>query len=345
MARITLQADGFSDWKFAISPLHALVELLYFRTRVPHLVPRQWTAVLDEAASGRRCRLLAELARLGAAAYLPDFLAPEPALFEGDPDDELHRVAMTPAERVAFEMRLTIQGLMLASRQARSRPPAILLDAVDRGEQELAEELAGQLAHLWRTTVAPRWPVLRSRLEADITHRSRLFSQDGLAAMLAGLHSAIVPTQDGLTVDLVAGSYLGCGDWEATTGSVILMPAAFGHRPLITLDPPAAPARRTALISYPSVASAYAEPAQLGELIGTTRAQLLDELRTAQSPGQLARRLHLSPSTVSYHLQILTRAGLAFRTRDAGRVYYQAADPVGGPVRIVSSSSLSADLK
>jgi DNA-binding transcriptional ArsR family regulator len=58
------------------------------------------------------------------------------------------------------------------------------------------------------------------------------------------------------------------------------------------------------------------------ELIGHTRARILTLLERPQTTADLAARLSLSPSTVSYHLGVLYRAGLLERRRDRRRVVY-----------------------
>jgi predicted transcriptional regulator len=91
-------------------------------------------------------------------------------------------------------------------------------------------------------------------------------------------------------------------------------------------DAPEAPDARLPMITYP-VAALPARSQNLGDLIGTTRAEILAELTQPQSTEGLAQRLHLSRATVSYHLQILHRAGLLQRTRRSRHVYYQRASP------------------
>jgi len=84
------------------------------------------------------------------------------------------------------------------------------------------------------------------------------------------------------------------------------------------LDTSEAPDRRAPSIAYPALPGAT-EPRPLDKLIGTTHAQVLTELSAPLATGELAERLHLSPSTGSYHLQVLHRAGLVRRTR---QVFY-----------------------
>ncbi|MEV0002240.1 helix-turn-helix domain-containing protein [Micromonospora sp. NPDC050980] len=61
----------------------------------------------------------------------------------------------------------------------------------------------------------------------------------------------------------------------------------------------------------------------LGDLVGTSRADILADLDVPRSTGELSRRHHLAPATVSYHLGVLLRSGLVRRRRDRHRVLYQ----------------------
>jgi DNA-binding transcriptional ArsR family regulator len=56
-------------------------------------------------------------------------------------------------------------------------------------------------------------------------------------------------------------------------------------------------------------------PASLAALLGVPRAALLDRLDYPVSAGDLARRLNLSPSAVTFHLRALEAAGLVSRQR------------------------------
>jgi DNA-binding transcriptional ArsR family regulator len=61
----------------------------------------------------------------------------------------------------------------------------------------------------------------------------------------------------------------------------------------------------------------------LADVLGGTRYALLLSLSRPLTTGDLAARHHLDPSTVSYHLTRLHRAGLLARTRHGHRVYYR----------------------
>jgi DNA-binding transcriptional ArsR family regulator len=92
------------------------------------------------------------------------------------------------------------------------------------------------------------------------------------------------------------------------------------------------PHRRPAMLFYPVAGRALGaapEPARRDELIGRTRARILAAVADPATTGEVAGRLRLSPSTVSYHLQILHRAGLVRRTRDVRSVLYQSTRAAG----------------
>jgi DNA-binding transcriptional ArsR family regulator len=324
LIRIDLGTTGLSQTRFAISPLHAAAELLYFRARVPQAIPRPWRAATDEAVGDGQLNLLIMLARDGAYGYMPDFLIPSPARYEGDVDAELHQVATTPAHRVTYEMRNLLDGISWSG-QRRTRPvSSALLAVIERGEQGLAEKVAGQLAQLWEAVLAPQWPRIVARLEDDIAHRSHTIAREGFAAMARALHPTVDWVHGGLNLQM--RYYQG----HASAGTAILVPAAFGHMPLNVIDPVAAPDYRTPLIGYPAMSPVPFDAAPLDELIGSTRAQLLAHLAEPRTTEQLARRLHLSRSTVSYHLQVLLRAGVVCRVRRSRYVYYHASSPESG---------------
>jgi DNA-binding transcriptional ArsR family regulator len=324
--RIVVGSTGLAQTRFAISPLHTAAELLYFHARVPHAIGRDWRAAADDALQGSRLDLLAALARDGAHGYMPDFLLPEPAGYESDPDEELHQVAITPAPRIGYETQNLLDGAPWSSSGPPGRPAA-LLTAIGQHEGFLAERAAGQLAQFWQAVLAARWSRIRARLEDDIAHRTRVIARNGFAAMAATLHPALAWDRGGLNLEM--NHYRGL----AAAKSMILLPAAFGHLPFNVIDPVSAPGYRAPLISYPAMTGAPVTAPALDELIGPTRALLLADLAAPRTTEQLAQRLHLSPSTVSYHLQVLYRAGVVFRTRRSRHVYYHSgssAPPILG---------------
>jgi DNA-binding transcriptional ArsR family regulator len=64
----------------------------------------------------------------------------------------------------------------------------------------------------------------------------------------------------------------------------------------------------------------------LSELLGVTRARMLDTLQSPATTSALARQFAVTPGAVSQHLAVLHRAGLLSRQRSGRSVLYQASD-------------------
>jgi DNA-binding transcriptional ArsR family regulator len=315
--RIELGPDGLAHARFAISPLRVAIGLIYNLRRSPGVLSGEWRGRAAEVIAARRLSVLACVAAGGPHGYAPDFLAPEPEGYEAALDEELHLVARTSAERVRYEMSCLVNGHPLDPAPARM-PSARLAPAIDGGEQMLAGRLADELGQFCQLAIAPQWSRLRARMEDDIAARTEVIARCGYLAMISELAPTVSWCGGGL--DLA----LGC-QGRITASTLILTPAPFGLKPLHSLYPADAPGRRAPLIIYPAVGRMAGRPAAPDELIGATRARLLAALSTPRSTPELAELLFLSPSTVSYHLQILYRAGLARRFRRSRQVLYQRA--------------------
>ncbi|MEV6108892.1 helix-turn-helix domain-containing protein [Streptomyces sp. NPDC051940] len=279
--------------------------------RVRFFISPLWTAARALRGTGRqrtarRLPLLTELmygaggARGGGG--LPPFFTPWPEGYESSLDDELHRVATTPPERIRAEL-------------ARTRSP-LVRGTLERGEDLLARTAARELAAFWDGALRTRWPELRARLDADIGHRARQASRDGLDEMLGTLHPAVGLAGGLLTVAAGRPRRLGPVD------GLLLMPVRGSDGPVVAVGTadPSPPA-----LLYPVAAATAAGRSGQGpvhRLMGDTRTLLLADLTTARSTAELAGRHGLTPSTVSYHLGVLLRSGLVTRHREARRVLY-----------------------
>lgn len=318
MIRIDLDSDGLARVRFAVSPLHIASDLLYHYGRSPHVLTRRWRVSTTEALRGnRRLELLAAVAGQSAYAYCPDFLSPEPAAFDNDIEGELHRVATTGMDRVGYELAATLSGHAWDRTAPAHAAPRALLNAVERGEHHIAEELAAQLAQFFDLVIATHWPRIRKRLQDDIALRADTTAREGFQQMISGLSPALSWREGGLDID--RASHNG----QTTASAVIMAPSLFQRRLGFTIDPADAPESRLPTLTYPAIESSAASPRSLDKLYGTTRARLLDMLAVPRSTDELAQSLHLSPATVSYHLRILYRAGLLHRTRSSRHVLYQ----------------------
>ncbi|NUR27075.1 MAG: winged helix-turn-helix transcriptional regulator [Catenulispora sp.] len=321
MLRIDLGADGLARTRFVVSPLRTAGSLLYAFGDHPYLLSGQWRARASQALDSRNLRLLAALSSpVHNKGYAVDFISPEPAAFDNDIEQELHHVATTGTERVGHELLCALTGhpmVPITPTLTRSAP-AVLLKAAERGEHFLAEQVAAELEQFWKLALAPHWSHIRQSLEDDITARATITARNGFDHMIGGLHPNLTWQDGGLNIHLPVPDAR-----EVTATAVILAPSVFVHVFDYLIDPADAPARRVPTITYRAIRSPSASRPRLDELIGTTRVHLLAALATPHSTDELAERLHLSRSTVSYHLQILYRAGLLHRNQHNRVVYYQ----------------------
>jgi DNA-binding transcriptional ArsR family regulator len=294
--------------RFAISPLwetEAAVRcLLYPRARTAQL---PWIGAQPPAAALGLGALRVMLPEHG---YAPDFLTPPPDRRSPAIEDELDRVRATPPERVHSELR--------RAAGPRASGPAIrgLLDDPVRA----ASELAGILRRCWDTLLRPRWPRVQDVLEGDIAYRSRRLTDGGTEALLADLHPAVGWADGRVLIDSPSR------DQRDLAGhGLLLMPSVFNW-PAVSVytDQPWQPT-----LIYPArgVAAAWLgshwHPAALADLIGRTRASILDLLTEPASTARIARQAGVTAPTVSAHLHTLLAAGLVNRNRVGREVRYR----------------------
>ncbi|AUG76853.1 hypothetical protein CFP65_1988 [Kitasatospora sp. MMS16-BH015] len=315
MIKIELTSDAAASTRFALSPLFQAMNLLFMLGRRPHAVPQEWRHRAREVIEVRRLRLLASLA-ITRNGYTPDFLTPGPAEYRPSPDGELHQVTLTPPEQVQAEMATVLGGHAPTASPARS-PQRLVLQALERGEDAFVTHLAREVDTFWTHALRPRWADLSARLERDIAERANVTARHGLGTMLASLHRRLDFSDGALSV-----AHGGADEQRLTIPGLVLVPGAFPRGLMLALYPAAA-ASSPAVLVYPAAPDDQGPSPGLGELIGGSRAAVLAELAQPRTTGEVAARLGLSPSTVSYHLQVLYRANVLRRTRSARRVYYQ----------------------
>ncbi|MER6073638.1 winged helix-turn-helix domain-containing protein [Streptomyces sp. NPDC001817] len=336
MIRIELGREGLGRTRFALSPLNVAADLLHALRRNPQSVDRPWQARAGEALRTRRLCLLAVLGGGGPHGYAPDFMRPQPPAFHTSVDSALHQVATTSTERIRYELTLALGGHSWDDTPA-GRPPRLLLEALQRGEKHLAQRIADEMAQFWQLAFEPHWPRLQTRLEDDIAARGTAIARNGLTHAINQLSPAITWRDGGLDIHTYGPHQL-----NIDADAVILVPCPVLPWALFCGgDPDDTPDPRAPWICYPSLMPASTSPSLSEELIGNTRARLLAELARPRTTGELAQRLHLSRATVSYHLQILHRAGLLDRSHHSRHVFYALASGADGQPAGVSSPKRS----
>lgn len=248
--------------------------------------------------------------------HAPAFIAPPPASLAQTVEDDLAAVRATSLAQARREIKDC-----LARRPAKQpRVTALLRSA------QVVQRLADSLARAWQDLLAAEWLPLRAICERDVLYRSAELGRSGWAEAISGLHrvrwrsGGIEVAVHGLsrTVDLGGAGLL-------LIPSVFVWPAV-----AVFYDDPWPKS-----IVYPArgVGALWSEgppraAGALGELLGRSRALLLELLDTPASTTQLARATGLAPGAVGDHLAVLRRAGLLDRTR-AGRSVLYRRTPVG----------------
>ena len=287
LARVRFTTDAV--WETTAS-IHALVfprhHLLHQRLR--RLVPKRPDFDLGHL-----------LTLAGDRSWLPDVWAPAPSMRPGHPLEQLGAIRRTDLS--VAEADLEHLGL-------RMEPQAYL----DR----TAEAMQGW----WAAVLEPLWDRIDAVARADIAHHQATLASRGLAATLPELNRGLGLRGTQLRVDLHEDlTITSCGE------GIWFVPSVF-RWPWVALD-----TRETVppVVSYGARGAGRiwqqpgrGAPAGLPDLLGRSRALILEVLDVPSSTTALAQSLGLSLSTVSEHLSVLAAAGLLESRRDGQRVLY-----------------------
>ncbi|WP_344866142.1 DUF5937 family protein [Amycolatopsis ultiminotia] len=300
MIRLRLTSRALGSTRFAVSPMMETAVALQYPWSAPRTGQARpaWARAACDPRSWAQLRCLPELLNGGGASiatgeHEPAYRIPEPLLRLLD--------EMSPSP-----VRSPLGAVLRAVHRAVLVPGGTAVQA-----------LAADFETFFELCLAQHWSAIEPRLEADILERSRLLARGGLAATLATLHPTVGYRSGVLSItheiELDA-------DWDH---GLTLVPSALARRCFVALDHRE---RFRLCLVYPAAAR-ITEPAEqdgvLGDVVGHTRLRLLRGIEIPSTTAGLAQRHHLSPSTVSYHLGRLHRAGLLARYRDGGSVLYR----------------------
>ncbi|MCW2510918.1 MAG: transcriptional regulator [Modestobacter sp.] len=302
--------------RFAVSPLHETItalQLLDQPGRQPLHAPWVRWAERELAADPLELPLLRQLTRHDRPGW-PEFLAPAPVSRPAGVREQLASVRGTsPASVRASIRRVFPAELPPAARYLSEEPVRALADA------------AAELERAHDRLIAPHWPRMRALLDVDITHRARLLTDLGPAALLTGLHPS-VRWDDGVLS--VAGGGPRHRD-VLGSGGLVLCPSVFGDSRVVVKGQTSSqttlryPARGTGQLW---LRPGSAPPDALVALLGRPRARLLLDLRSPATTTLLAREQGVTASAVSQHLAVLHSGGLVARDRAGRQVHYVATD-------------------
>jgi DNA-binding transcriptional ArsR family regulator len=309
---LELSAADLLRFRFAISPFRETLEAgraivsrdqIGARAELIDGYPRAFERL------GRRNDLLQLTALLDSSEWLASLVNAPPTSLDGI-GRELERIR-------------AMRGDEIESLIARAPRNGATIDHDGRSllNSGACVRLADLLDVIWQEFVAPSWRRIRDCLERDILYRSRAFASGGLAAVLDNLSPLVKCEGNRLLVDTSVA-------WEDSgqRAGVLLVPSVFIRRNETRVV--AAEGCRMAL-SYPArgVGAIRFEDEScpkmaVSQLIGATRAQILNVLAEPMHTTAMALRLGRSPGNIGDHLTVLRSSGLISRARLGRHVFY-----------------------
>lgn len=244
--------------------------------------------------------------------WFPDILAPAPQV---DPPHPLVQIAALRDTEDAV-LRSDLEEL------SRRRP-----EFAFAGAAQYADKVATELSAYWRDMLEPIWERVEGVAIDDLAYHSRLIARAGVAQAVNEVHHELSYGDGALTVAFHrTKATVSCGP-----EGVWLVPSAF-RWPWIAVGQPASgcvisyAARGSALVWEPR--GTAGEPDALSALLGRSRAAILQALDLPRTTTWLARRIGVSPGTVSDHLSVLAASGIVVSRREGRQVLY-ARTPLG----------------
>lgn len=263
--------------------------------------------------------------RRAAARRLPDSAAPllEVVPMRGHVPDFLTPAGASigPTETAYREVLATPPRVIRDQLEAAGRTGTIWLRRLARAEPTALAELGTALRTYQSCCVSGWWATAHALLAAELARRAHQLLSGGIAEVLATLGPGVRWRPPVLEVDCPAHAELGpsgAGLW--------LIPSVFWPRPAAAIG------HRIPSVVYP-VHPAPASPSQpsrdpLEALLGRGRADVVRALVTGGGTVAIAERLGVSPATVSEHVAVLRRVGLA-ATQRRGRAVHHSLTPLG----------------
>jgi DNA-binding transcriptional ArsR family regulator len=302
--------------RFAVSPLSETVRaVLLLADPGPAPVNRPWLdwARAQLAQAPLRVPRLWPLVNNGLDFH-PEFLVPAPVGQRPSMENELARLRATPDDAVRASLRRVFKDgpWPPSATELDEDPPGGLL------------AIAAELGAFHQRLIAPHWERIQAVLNADISYRAGQLAGGGARALFGDLHPDLAWSDGLLTIDDGNKEVL-----QATSSQTTLLYPARGVGTVWQALPGQRPSQLTAT----------------EELIGVTRARLLDALRSPATTSALAQQYAVTPGAVSQHLMALYRARLLTRQRSGRAVLYQTSDLglalLGVHVRDINTSTPS----
>ncbi|GAA2760466.1 ArsR/SmtB family transcription factor [Actinopolymorpha rutila] len=268
------------------------------------------------ARSGLACTTSALMLVCPHAEYFPDFLTPENGC--ASLDDGLDAVLSTPRGRLGQEL----------ARLAPQRPVPPVIRRLAQGEPAALRWLGESLRRYYDVAVAPYLHAIRAAVAADRPSRSEAALTGGAVGLLETYQNELAWREDALECAYPVDQEL------ALNGRPLsLVPSFFcARRPVTLADPDLPPVLVHPLRPAPGWLDRPIDPSgtldALAQLLGHTRAQVLDLLDVPMSTGRIAVELHLAPASASRHATVLREAGLLTSQRQQREMLHRRT-PLG----------------
>lgn len=309
LARLRVAEGADPLWEVALS-LHLLQNQQAALTFDPWR--REVRAALERAGLPGVVRDL--IAVCPAAEYFPDFLTPGRG--EADVDAAVDRVLSTPKRRLGAE---------IARLHARSPGPVPRgMRALAAGEPGALRRLGAALRRYHDIAVAPYLPAIRAQAAADRARRGEVALGGGAEGLLASYAELPGWQAHG---DVLCAPYPVRRELNLHGRTLTLVPGFFCVRtPLALVDEELPPVLVHPLSPAPGWLrrSRHGDAAPpVAQLIGASRARMLELLGEPMTTTAVATALRLAPSTASRHATVLRAAGLLTTSRDGNRVLHR----------------------
>ncbi len=298
LARVRIAARPDALWETVLS-FHRL------RDRRDDSAFGKWRSETRGKLNGE-ARLLAPL--VPTRGYFPDFLTPAEGLL--GLSDALAALRETPAERLHTE---------LSRLSAAARPLPSWIRAMADGETRALGRLATILQGYYEAAVAPYWPRIQGRIEADRAARGRALLDGGADRLLASL-----PPMMRWRPPVLEADYPVDRDLHLNGRGLLLLPSYFCRRTPVTFHNP----DLTPVLVYPVEhqtprLTPHVPPERcLGRLVGKTRSAILHGVGVGCTTSELARRVDVSLASASQHATVLRDAGLLTTLRQGNAVLH-----------------------
>jgi len=335
--QITMTADQLGRSRFVVSQAQEVVSTLRVRGKHAARHASTWYARAQERMAPDALAVLNALVPADHE-YSPDFLTPPPTRSVETIEDLTRRIAQTPPADIERQLDIGLRGRPIRPDVAQlfrdeltydrwRRPtPAVLARVIADGPEKVASAAAEAISQFFAVAIEPDWRTTITVLEDDIRRKSELLAARGAVAMLDSLGQGMSWTGTGISLprpyDVVV-------DWA--DDGLLMIPTTTHIGPVqFTTECPMTP-----VVVYRPDGTAQlwqthtqVRQSAVADLVGDTRAALLAALGEPRTTTDLGRQYPWSEATISYHLQVLLRAGMVHRSRHGRKVLYRRT-PLG----------------